>query len=182
MVLSLLLSMVICLYFVVPISGQECGSGKACIFRGKDLGWEYYTEKDRQIPKYPPVSDSWKKANTSIFLTMASFRDKLCPVTLFNAFTKAKYPERLTIGVVQQNEAGDVDCIEEYCNMMSKQTHLENAQCPYVKQIRILRLSARDAKGPTWGRAKGAQLLKDEEFCMQTDSHMDMTPGRTVYM
>jgi len=175
-------NILICLSLIELIKSQECKAGKACIFRGKELGWEYYTEKDRQIPKYPPVTDSWKKTDTSIFLTMASFRDKLCPVTLFNAFTKATYPDRLTIGVVQQNEINDIDCIYEYCNMMSKQTHIiyninDNTTCPYINQIKVLRVPAKDAKGPTWGRAKGSQLLGDEEFCMQTDSHMDMTPG-----
>ena len=168
----------------INASPPKCGGGQACIFVGKDIGWVAYEEKKNQIPKYPPVSDSWNRSTTTLFVTMASFRDKLCPRTLFNLFSKAKYPYRITVGVVQQNLDVDVDCLLEYCKMMidSKSKYITDETCPFVDQIRMLRVSANDAKGPTWGRALGAKLLKDEEFCMQTDSHMDYVPNWDILM
>ncbi|KAM3573901.1 hypothetical protein VYU27_004170 [Nannochloropsis oceanica] len=139
---------------------------------------------------YPPVSDSWQQPETSIHVQISSFRDHRCPKTLYNLFTKAKYPDRVHAGVVQQNSEGDVDCLFKYCQLMTKELGQEpkkgNAvpgksrldpfvleNCPYVDQIKIMRVSAEEAKGPTYGRYLGSKLIGDEEFCMQTDAHMD---------
>lgn len=98
----------------------------------------------------------------------------MCPVTLYNLYTKAEYPERITVGVVQQNEAVDLDCHDHYCSLMKADERYKDWDgCPYSANIRMNRIEASMAKGPTWARAKGSQMLKDEEFCMQTDSHMD---------
>ena len=48
---------------------------------------------------------------------------------------------------------------------------LEN--CPHASQVKMMRVQAEDAKGPTYGRYLGSKLIGDEEFCMQTDAHMD---------
>ncbi len=38
-----------------------------------------------------------------------------------------------------------------------------------------MRVSAEEAKGPTYGRYLGSKLIGgDSEFCMQTDAHMDV--------
>jgi hypothetical protein len=50
-------------------------------------------------------------------------------------------------------------------------------KCPFEKNIRMMKVDSSTAKGPTWGRAKASTLLRDEEFCMQTDAHMDFVPG-----
>ena len=120
-----------------------------------------------------------------MFITIASFRDKLCPVTLFNIFTKAKYPERITVGVVQQNLEEDIDCYEEYCRLILEHRGISTGEgvapeCPFKENIIMHRVSALDAKGPTWGRALGSKLVGDQEFCMQTDSHMDYVPDWDV--
>jgi hypothetical protein len=54
--------------------------------------------------------------------------------------------------------------------------------CPYKKNIKINRVNARDAKGPTWARAKGSAMVENEEFCMQTDAHMDFVRKWDVKM
>jgi len=38
-----------------------------------------------------------------IHVGIASYRDPLCPKTLYNMFTKAKHPEKLRVRVIQQN-------------------------------------------------------------------------------
>ena len=153
-------------------------------FLGKDLGWAEFRDSHIQ-PQYPPT-DSWEKSDTTLYLGIASLRDTLCPYTLFNAYSKAAYPNRLFIGVVQQNAPEDVDCFEEYCNLMMKslgKTYSGDAKdCPYAQNIRMLRVSSTQAKGPTWGRAKASTLLQDEEFCMQTDAHMDFVPNWDIKM
>ena len=123
------------------------------------------------------------------------YRDKLCPRTLKYLYTKATYPARIYVGVVQQNEDSDLDCLLHYCELMRQDRydkHLvgernvsfskEDYICPYVNNIRMKRVPASLARGPTWARAQGYDMLKDEEFCMQTDAHMDFLPSWDVNM
>ena len=105
----------------------------------------------------------------------------MCPITIYNLYTKALYPNRITLGVVQQNLDDDIDCLENYCKLLKENKFqfdrlalLSNdKECPFRNQITMDRVSANEAKGPTWARARGSLMLKDEEFCMQIDSHMD---------
>jgi Glycosyltransferase (GlcNAc) len=162
---------------------MEYVPNSAAIFTDKALGWEIYQELSGPVLPFPTVSDSWSKADSTLFISIASFRDKLCPHTLFNAYTKAKHPKRLSIGVVQQNTETDVDCLIEYCNLMKgagKYSPENGESCPFETSIKMMRVDSRTAKGPTWGRAKAHQLLGDEEFCMQTDAHMDFVPNWDV--
>ncbi|CAM9508341.1 unnamed protein product, partial [Ectocarpus sp. 6 AP-2014] len=135
-------------------------------------GWIALWDDDEAPRPPPPKTSSWKHSDTSVFVGVSSFRDKRCPQTLVNFFSKAKYPERVTVGVVQQNDHEDVDCVVEYCKMMGG--HAEGPLCPYFDNIKTLRVEARWAAGPCYGRHLQSYMLRDEEFCMQTDSHMDV--------
>ncbi|CAM9618094.1 unnamed protein product, partial [Chrysoparadoxa australica] len=139
-------------------------------------GWLNLVD-DPDAPKpYPPKSDSWKSSETTIFIGISSFRDRRCPTTLFNYFTKAEYPERIHIGLVQQNNADeDPDCLEGYCELMKQDGRWANqSECPFQENIQVTRLDYKLAKGPCFGRHFQSYMLRDEEFCMQTDSHMDV--------
>ncbi|CAM9714604.1 unnamed protein product, partial [Ascophyllum nodosum] len=134
----------------------------------------------RTPPQHPPVSDSWAKKDTKIWTGIASFRDSRCGRTLFNMFTKADNPRRVVAGVVQQNLEGDLGCLESYCELMGKKSGTR--ACPFRENIRILEVDAREAEGPCWGRHLQTYLLADEEFCMQTDSHMDFVESWDTLM
>lgn len=166
------------LFAVCAKTSVDYKAGSSSVFLGKDFGWE--TVLDSQ-PPFPTASNSWSNSDTTLYLSIASFRDKLCPSTLFNVFSKAIFPSRITVGVVQQNAIGDIDCLTGYCELMKQSgNHMNasvNGECPFEKNIRMMRVDSSTAKGPTWGRAKASTLLKDEEFCMQTDAHMDFVPG-----
>lgn len=160
-----------------------CDNGLPCIFMSKDIGWKPYDpsiETSIGTP-YPPKTDSWSRNETTLYVTISSFRDKLCPITLYNLFTKALHPNRITVGVVQQNLDDDIDCLETYCKRLKEDKvqydrlillSKNSDGCPFSDQITMDRVNANEAKGPTWARARGSLLLKDEEFCMQIDSHM----------
>ena len=64
----------------------------------------------------------------------------------------------------------------------SSDNRFNSAECPFKENIRILRVDAEEAKGPTWARSLGSKMMQDEEFCMQTDSHMDFVPDWDVHM
>ena len=89
------------------------------------------------------------------------------------------------LGLVQQNGDGDPDCFTSYCKLMGAEYNLRGGGsvseggsrgvvCPRLDQLRHLRVHAREAKGPTYGRYLASLLIREEdEFCMQIDSHMD---------
>lgn len=54
-----------------------------------------------------------------LHINMPSFRDPLCPRTLFYLFTKAVRPEKKRVRILQQNvPEEDDDCLAKYCVMM----------------------------------------------------------------
>ena len=159
-----------------PTLSCRAGAGEPCIFKGKDAGWDKFEMGESHKSVHPVASESWKWPNTTLYLTMASYRDKLCPGTLFNLYSKAAYPERIFVGVVQQNSPGDEDCYDKYCELIKAHRNLPaDAACPYTDNIRMSRKDASEARGPTWARAIGSELLRDEEFCMQTVREAQLT-------
>ena len=124
-----------------PDSKLTCGSGLPCIYVDRNK-WIPYEEVGNFKP--PPIlTESWKDEKTTLFIMIASFRDKLCPHTLFNAFTKAKYPARISIGVVDQVMPEDSDCLVEYCKLMK--AHTKSTECLYESNIRAAKKSASES-------------------------------------
>lgn len=141
---------------------------------------------------YKKDTDPAEAEETPIHFLIASYRDKLCARTLHNAFTHAKNPKRLTFRVIEQTKADtglddDEGCWDRYCDKY-------NPNCQeYKDQVRIVPVDANEALGPTWARSKLSAMVnwdymhrqKSEEldfqpvqmqdFCMQTDSHMDFS-------
>lgn len=102
----------------------------------------------------------------SIFVSIPSYRDPECHRTLSDLFEKAKYPGRVFVGVCQQNEPEDIDC------MQSKTAHR------FQQNIRIMTIPSGEAKGPMFARYLIEQYLyQDEMFFLQIDSHMLFIPG-----
>jgi hypothetical protein len=105
--------------------------------------------------KGPPLLDPWrnvggprmrsgwryeKKDNSgTIFVSLASFRDRRCPRTLVELFEKASRPDRISVGVVQQNEPEDPDCFAAYCKEAGANCRPEN--------VRIIRIPAAESRG-----------------------------------
>lgn len=177
-------SLLFTFFFLVFSASVEYKEKTASVFVGRDIGWEVVEEGDGSNSPHPIASDSWKSSNSTLYISIASFRDTLCPYTLFNIYSKSLYPSRIHVGVVQQNAAGDVDCLFSYCKLMEGGKYSKEAggRCPFEENIRMMRVDSSIAKGPTWGRARAATLLRDEEFCMQTDAHMDFVPNWDVKM
>jgi len=122
---------------------------------------------------------------------LASYRDPLCPTTLYNMFTKAKKPSKIHVRVIQQNDPElDVDCLEAYCAMMEREHEKDDTKndsffCPYADQIYIHQIHAKDAKGPTfarghlshdWAVAAKEGKMSPQDHCLSMDSHMDFEP------
>jgi hypothetical protein len=55
-------------------SSLTCESGAPYIFVDKDTGFVKYEERKSFQLTFPPKSDSWKNPNTTLFLSIASYR------------------------------------------------------------------------------------------------------------
>lgn len=102
----------------------------------------------------------------TIFVSIASYRDELCPVTLDSLYDNAVYPERVYVGICQQNmESVDSDCA--FSLKLKK----------YQQNIRSVRLNYMDAKGPTYARYLCSTLWEGETYYLQIDSHSKFARG-----
>jgi [Skp1-protein]-hydroxyproline N-acetylglucosaminyltransferase len=104
----------------------------------------------------------------TIFVSIPSYRDCQCPTTIADCFRKARYPNRIVIGVCQQNEEFDIDCLEGQLENDQEIIDKYNAE----QQIRIMRLTADQAQGPVYARHLiERDLFHDEDYFLQIDSH-----------
>jgi [Skp1-protein]-hydroxyproline N-acetylglucosaminyltransferase len=130
------------------------------------------------LSRMPPRRD-----DGSVFLSLATYRDENCFNTVYNAYAKAKNPDKLFIGLVQQNchancRSGvlsnlsmvevppDEDCFQKFC-----QTDLGNPICAN-KQLRVLNIDEPESLGPYAARYFASKLWYGESWFMQTDAHM----------
>lgn len=112
---------------------------------------------------------SFENGQPTIFIGIASYRDFMCSDTLERALSFAKYPERLRFGVVEQNAPIDKHCfhVERPCSEDPQQL-----LCKYRANIRIHKVSALQARGPTYGRYRADSLYRGEYYALQIDAHM----------
>lgn len=90
----------------------------------------------------------------TMFVSIASYRDRLCSDTLQSLFENAKHPHRIYVGICQQNDPQDIPC-----------------STTYVSQVRTMTMDAADARGPAHARYLCSQLYRDEDYYFQMDSH-----------
>jgi [Skp1-protein]-hydroxyproline N-acetylglucosaminyltransferase len=102
----------------------------------------------------------------SIFISVASFKDPECPRTILSAFKQAKNPYRVFIGVCQQNDDNDIDCVNNDL--------IKNGLDPELVKNNIIvkRIQASEAKGPTYARWLCSLLCNNEKYYLQIDSHI----------
>ncbi len=173
--------------------------GKDEITYGKEgIGWVDYDpdyecggpigSPGRLCPFTLEEEEEKKVDGRLLHVSLASYRDPLCPNTLFNMFRKAKNPKDIRVYVLQQNDASnDLDCLETYCHLMRKedrqqQQSVDDGSCPYKDQIFVHSVDYREALGPMWARGLLSKdletahingTLHTQDFCMSTDAHMD---------
>ena len=73
-------------------------------------------------------------------------------------------------GLMQQihTENDNTDCLHAYCRLVGTDAYDE---CKHKNQIKTIVFAHHDARGPQYAHHIGEQLMGDEEFCMQADSH-----------
>lgn len=109
----------------------------------------------------PKPMEPRRTAPDRIFISLAAFCDPLLGFTIASALTQASRPERIVIGLVEQQ-------LHEAC------IRLPAAWLPQVRRVHIHPLEAR---GPCWARAIAMSLHQGEPWFLQIDSHMWFEPG-----
>ncbi|GMI16845.1 hypothetical protein TrLO_g6233 [Triparma laevis f. longispina] len=129
------------------------------------------------VPTFPPPSLSQPtRLNTdgitrsTIYISISSYRDPLCSVTLTNILGNAKFPERIRITVIQQNAPTDTfSCLDHPpCS-----NNPVDPVCRYKDQVEIYDLPAELATGPVFARSIGSRLYNGETYAMQIDAHLE---------
>lgn len=134
---------------------------------------------DREyLQRMPPRRD-----DGSIFLSLATYRDENCFNTVSQAYKKAKHPDKLFIGLIQQNCHSDCisgiltggktepvepdqDCYKAFCETDDGKRHCE------AGRVRLLDIDEPESLGPYAARYFASKLWYGEQWFMQTDAHM----------
>jgi hypothetical protein len=127
----------------------------------------------------------------TIFINIASFRDKLCVHTVRDIFMVAKHPERVFVGVIEQRISKEVLSMPtEYYRAASRiangtlaspnvfagtptrflSCYKAGGFCP-SENVRSRVVWETEARGPTYGRFVAGLLYQGEVYYMMIDSH-----------
>ena len=147
------------------------------ITKSMPMQWDQQN-KDRQ----PPY-----RYDKSIFVALGTYRDPFCPMTIKSLYKQAEFPERLFVGLFQQNcfgpkcrtgvlkggkvdDAGpDMDCYVEFCK--SPEGIASNA-CNNGN-VRLYNVNESESLGPYMARYLGSKFYRGEQYYLQIDSHSE---------
>ena len=93
----------------------------------------------------------------TIFISIASYRDKELLPTIEDCLNQAKYPDRLRFGICWQHSKEDKwDTLDKYKN---------------DRRFHIIDVNYKDSKGACWARSQIQKFYNDETYTLQLDSH-----------
>ena len=112
---------------------------------------------------------SLHKGKETIFLSVASYRDQECLLTVESIFLRAKYPERIRVAIVDQVEATDKKCSQPE---LPCDQDPEQVMCKFRHLIDVLEVPAYQMVGPVFARHLANRMYRGEYFSMQIDAHV----------
>ncbi|GHF18780.1 hypothetical protein GCM10017044_11650 [Kordiimonas sediminis] len=124
------------------------------------------TGKGKAVIREKGSAKAQKKTPTSdktIFIQIAAYRDPECQHSIHDLFDKAAFPDRLRVTVMFHADPHEDDDLFE---IVTK-----------PEQVTIHRIDAAHAQGVCEARWRGQLDYKDEDYVLQTDSHMRFEPG-----
>lgn len=123
----------------------------------------------------------------SIFVGLGTYRDPFCPMTLKSLYANAGNPEKLFVGLFQQNcfgpkcrtgvlvggkveDAGpDVDCYVDFC---ASKEGIDSNACNNG-HVRLFNVNESESLGPYMARYLGTKFYGGEQYYLQIDSHSE---------
>jgi len=157
--------------------GEEYSWLKQCTTKswalgGPQLGYPLLLAKELALNQV----GTFVNGRPTVYVSVASYRDPWCKNSVTTAFSKALYPDRIFVGIAQQNIDGDEPCVDpDIC-----EKDVEHVLCKYRDQIRVNRIDARMASGPIFGRHHSDRLYRGEYFALGIDAHMIFVPNWDV--
>lgn len=140
------------------------------------------------------------KNKLSIFVSVVSYRDPLCPYTVRSLFSQAFNPGTVFVGLVEQHDtkAGDPICVADpvWKSPRGEMVHVADANDDGMSQedarfsdsgvgsskvqlvhshVKVLRMHPRFSKGPIHARYFAAQMYGGENYFLMIDSHSQFT-------
>lgn len=103
------------------------------------------------------IAFSTNMAASSIYISIAAFCDPFLEHTIQDAVAKAKAPESLVFGVVDQTPENRRPALAALCG---------------PAQLRFVHVSPIESRGVCWARSVAFSLYQGESFLLQVDSHM----------
>ncbi|XXQ31507.1 Glycosyltransferase 2-like domain-containing protein [Plasmodiophora brassicae] len=105
----------------------------------------------------------------TIFVSIASYRDNACVLTLREMFDKAVSPKRVFVGLVDQTKLAAEDSDDVPCESMLTGEERQ--------RVRLVRIPSNMARGPTHARYMASKLWDGEQYFMQIDAHSHFMVG-----
>jgi len=113
----------------------------------------------------------------TIFVMIASYRDWQCPQTVESLYSRAKYPHRIRVAVVDQTSAGDVKCSDPPRPCSDEPTQ---ALCRFKELIDVYEMDSDLAVGPVFARHIASRMYRGEYFALQIDAHVSFVQSWDV--
>lgn len=157
---------------VTKTGSGEMSTPRRCRFRRVPPPAEYTPYPGTDIDSIGSKVDG----RPTIYVSVASYRDSRCTATVESLFERAKHPDRVFVGIVQQNSPGstDADCLRTR-KPCSGRAGATQTLCRYARQIRLHMVQAEESLGPTFGRHRADRLYRGEMYAMQIDAHSRLT-------
>jgi Glycosyltransferase (GlcNAc) len=129
-------------------------------------------------PDNHSIGDKCPLHQRTIYVGIASYRDFECRSTVESIFLRAKYPERIRVGVVDQIVHGE----DAICNapIHSCDEQPEQGLCRYASQVDVYEMKAELSIGPVFARHIGYRMYRGEYYATQSDAHVTYTAGWDV--
>ena len=89
---------------------------------------------------------------------------------LESAFLRAKYPDRIRVGVVDQIVDGEDPACNEPIEPCDQNPH--QALCMYKDRVDVYEMEAELSIGPVFARHLGHRLYRGEYYATQNDAHI----------
>ena len=105
----------------------------------------------------------------SIFLSIAAYREQRGPRTILGAFEKAKYPDRIYVGLYQQWDSKSDPDGTDFSKACAETPH--HPLCSRMDHVSKVELEWQKSEGPCVARANAEQMYGGQDFAMQIDSH-----------
>jgi [Skp1-protein]-hydroxyproline N-acetylglucosaminyltransferase len=141
------------------------------------IAWDEQNRNRFPVPRH----------DQSIFVSLGTYRDPYCPMTLKSLFANANSPKNVFVALFQQNcfeavcrtgvlqgggmeDTGtDVNCYEEFCKSPEGQT----SNACNNGNIRLFNVNESESLGPYMARYFGSKFYRGEEYYLQIDSHSE---------